>query len=378
MARRIILDGISRPEIAPWGTMRMYWLLEQWMVENLGFEIWPALDTHDVKSNLKPLPRDTEVIYMHLALHRFTVKEVVDYIKTCPDAAVIFIPGGDRRTWGIDKVVNASFFERVSVILDNQKESWPEIGTFADSWPQHAHKHIFFGGCISPASWYDWEYNELPIHKCILSGRVGGRYELRNFALAEMTKDAVFQNYVDVLRYPPYYKPLGGEAAIRQRLETVGRLSPVDDIALKGMTAYKNLRCINDGPGNLCVVKDAYQDVLHQYLGGLAIVGNHLNQVVITKHIEVMTVGSLMISERFKDLDRMGFIPNRHYVEVTRENLVRKVKYICRNPEEYAAIRRQGMAFVRRHHRLEQRQDWMREIVDNILSGKEVVEMQYV
>jgi len=374
MSRKVILGGISDISLYPWGTERMYWLLEQGMLSTMGFELLPALDIGRLGVDVESLPKDVDIVYMHLKLHNYDLKGVVDYLKGCPNATVIFIPGGDRRMWDKDRHLVGPFLERVSAILDNQKNSWVASKTFAEAWPKHAHKHIYFPNCIAPDSWYDWEYNEAPEPKCILSGRVGGRYELRNFALVKLVENAEFRSYVDILRHPNGRAFLEVIPVLQQRRNAGKKLSPVDDIALRDLQAYKRLEMVNDA----AVVKEEYQAVLHRYLGCFAIVGSHLHQVVITKHTEVMAIGSLMISERFKDLDRMGFIPEVHYAEVTRENLVSRTVDICKNPSQYSVIRKCGMEFVRKHHGLEHRLACMAKVVDNILSGKRIEEVEYV
>jgi len=371
--RKVILGGTSNIEFYPWGTERMYWLLEKGMMRTMGFELSPALDVGKLGLDSTPLPKDADIVYIHLTLHSYDIRGVVEHLKGCPNATVIFIPGGDRRMWDLDRAGVGPFLERVSVILDNQKNSWVGNNTFVQAWPKHAHKHIYFPNCIAPDSWCGWEYNEDPELKCILSGRIGGRYELRNFALTQMAKDAEFRSYVDFLGHPnggQFFKQI---PPLKHHLKIGKKLSPVDAVALSGLQAAEHLDMINEGS----VVKEEYQALLHKYLGGLAIVGNHLNQVVISKHTEIPAIGSLMISERFKDLDLMGFIPEVHYAEVTRENLVSRVVDICRNPAEYSVIRKSGMEFVRKYHGLKSRLEFMEKVVDNILAGKRIEEAEY-
>jgi len=372
--RKIILGGTSKIDLYPWGTERMYWLLEKVMMSEMGFELFPALDIGRIGADAEPLPKDADIIYIHLTLHSYDIRGVVEHLKGCPNATVIFIPGGDRRMWDRDRGAVGPFLERVSVILDNQKNSWVGNNTFIQAWPKHAHKHIYFPNCIAPDSWYDWEYNEDPELKCILSGRFGGRYELRNFALTKMVENAEFRSYVDFLGHPNSGQFSKQIPALKHHLKIGKRLSPVETLALSGLQAAEHLEMINEE----AVVKEEYQALLHKYVGGLAIVGNHLNQVVISKHTEIPAIGSLMISERFKDLDLMGFIPAVHYVEVNKENLVRKVVGICKNPDQYSAVRKSGMEFVRKHHGLVQRSEHMKKVVDSILAGKELEEAEYV
>jgi len=372
--RKVILGGTSNIEFYPWGTERMYWLLEKGMMRIMGFELLPALDIGRLGVNVQPLPKDADIVYIHLTLHSYDIRGVVEYLKGCPNATVIFIPGGDRRMWDRDREAVGPFLDRVSVILDNQKNSWVGNNTFVQAWPKHAHKHIYFPNCIAPDSWCDWEYNENPELKCILSGRIGGRYELRNFALTKMVENAEFRSYVDFLGHPNSGQFSKQIPALKHHLKIGKKLSPVETLALSGLQAAEHLEMINKES----VVKEEYQALLHKYLGGLAIVGNHLNQVVISKHTEIPAIGSLLISERFKDLDLMGLVPEVHYAEVTRENLVSTVVDICRNPDEYAAIRKAGMEFVRKHHGLKSRLECMRNVVDNILAGKRIEEVTYV
>ena len=374
MGRRFILGGTgTSQEGMPWSTGRFYWQMERWMVEHLGFEMRNVLDAQELMAGAAPLPEDTEIICLHIPLHRYNVKGLTAYLRSCPNARVILIPGGDRRMWNLERHYLGPFLERVAVILDCQKESWPKVGTFAQAWPLQAKKHVYFPDCINPEEWYNLEYNETPINKCILSGRIGGRYELRNFILGEMATDEELQSCVDVLKHPNFTSTEFSNIQLKKK--QTGRISRVDTLTLSAFESLKDLACINqDGSA---MVKQAYAELLHEYLGGLAIVGNTFNKVVISKHIEVVAVGSLMISEHLKDLDRMGFIPNYHYLEVNKQNVVKMIKDVCANPEKFSDIRRQGKEFVWKHHKLSDRLEWMKQIVDDIMSENIIEEKIY-
>lgn len=366
MGRRIIITGVNRPVTQPWGTTRMYWLLENYLVKNAGFEFYRSLSREGVINNPRPLPKDTEIIYIHFAMHMHDVKAVMGYISQCPNASVVFVPGGDRRMWDKDRGVLKPFLDRVSFIFDNQKDSWPLSPNFEEAWPPYVDKHIFLPNCIAPEDeWFRWGYNENPKPKCILSGRVGGRYELRNQVLGALVNDRELVQYVDVLRHPDYGTFLVHCGKLEKQLKKAGKLSEVDMLALNALRAYKQVGPLNMGNEN--VVGWGYQRLLSDYLCGLAVDGSRVNTSVMMKHLEVPAVGGLMVSAQTPDLNRMGFIPDKHYIAVTSANLIEKIKEICRNPRGYEDIRRVGMEFVRKNHGISNRYAKVKEVLDGLL-----------
>lgn len=366
MSKRIIITGVNRSRVQPWATARVYWLLENYLVRNYKFELYNVLSKDKIVDGAKPLPKDTEIISIRFSVHNANFAAVMHYLNCCPKASIIFFPGGDRRMWDNDRDSMRPFLERVSFIFDGEKDSWPRLRSFEEAWPEYADKHIFLPNCVAPESeWFCWEYNQNPVPKCLFSGRVGGRYEMRNLILAELVKDAELAQCVDVLRHPDYNFFVELYDRFVKQLKSDTGLSGVEKLALKALNAYKRISPIN--PGNEWVIRWEYQKLLSNYLCGLAVDGSRVNTSVMMKHLEIPAVGGLMVSGRTPDLDRMGFIPGKHYIAVTMGNIIETIKEICGNPKGYEDIRWAGMKFVRENHGISNRYKKVKEVIDGLL-----------
>ena len=68
------------------------------------------------------------------------------------------------------------------------------------------------------------------------------------------------------------------------------------------------------------------------------------------------------------DLGKAGFISNRHYVPITKENVYEKITQCLKNPNEYSDIRREGMEFVRKNHSINNRMDFLKSVFEDLLN----------
>jgi hypothetical protein len=76
---------------------------------------------------------------------------------------------------------------------------------------------------------------------------------------------------------------------------------------------------------------------------------------VVAKYFEIPATGALLIADGSvgEALNRLGFVPNVHYVPVTFDNLEEKIQYILEdaNRAEIDEIRRRGQQLVLSEHR---------------------------
>lgn len=80
---------------------------------------------------------------------------------------------------------------------------------------------------------------------------------------------------------------------------------------------------------------------------------------VVAKYFEIPATGALLFADDAVSgpLKELGFIENRHYLPVSKENLEERVRYILdkRNHEELDEIRRRGQELVRERHKTSDR-----------------------
>lgn len=386
MGKRFILGGNREgwgEESEIWETRKRRRLLEQRMIKRLGFKFRHVIDNGKPRGIIpgsKPLPRDTEIIFISFPLQNYVqnsaITEIVEYLEPYKKAKVIYETGGDRRMWHWHRERSDPFIERCDIILDNQKLSWksnPHNTVFANQYPRMAKKHIFFPECFAPHRMYtDLPFNEKPIMKCLMSGRPGARYELRNYVIEQLGESEELREYFDIIRHPMY--------ARMNEMDFLGFLKQkykdVEGYDYKILSNYFKLSFVEEGAnefGNI-VGKD-YAKCLNRYFCGLGINGGRKTQAAIMKHFEIPAAGSLMLAEPFPDLDRAGFVPGKHYVEIKAEykgyyetvtDVIERVMEVLQNPDAYQEIRRAGTEFVRKNHSINNRWIQLRKIIKEL------------
>jgi hypothetical protein len=80
---------------------------------------------------------------------------------------------------------------------------------------------------------------------------------------------------------------------------------------------------------------------------------------VVAKYFEIPATGALLLADAAvsKPLRELGFVENRHYVPVSREDLEEKIEYVLneKNHQELDEIRRAGQALVWDRHKTSDR-----------------------
>lgn len=193
-------------------------------------------------------------------------------------------------------------FERCDVIISITHEY------FVKMYPQFLSKHEFMPHFFSPYDRYSKiSFNNNPKMLCLLSGSLNPEvYPLRTFVKKS-------SQYVD---YPqPNY------------------------------------------------IGDSYAKLLHSYF--CCVTDPTIFNYIVAKYFEVLACGSLLIAKRCNDLDRVGFIPFRHYIPVTMDNVTATIAQCLENPDDYTHIRKEGMDFVRKNHSVINRIDQFEKILSN-------------
>jgi hypothetical protein len=186
----------------------------------------------------------------------------------------------------------------------------PVYEYFAELYPQFTSKYRFMPKFFSPNERYvGLPFNERPKMRCLLSGATKARiYPLRNF--------------------------------IKRRGQK-----------------------IDHRPAKY--VGNAYAELLHSYF--CCVTSSSIFKYVVAKYCEIPATGSLLIADETEDLKRMGFVPHKHYIPITRKNALTQIADCLNNPEEYNHIRKEGMLFVRKNHSINNRiidiKKWLVELV---------------
>jgi len=325
-----------------------HFFVSKFLMEEMGFEMWDNWN-HDKKRHepvrMRQLePGGVEIIVLFEQLHNVNIDKFMKFLKLYPDAKLVLFPIIDFRRWDDCKDKLRPLIERVDLLLDWQKHYWKPEGWFESVFPEYADKHIFFPHCVSPYdNWMQVEFNEKPLERCLFSGRVGGRYLIRNAFLKAVLKDEELNRVVDMCMHPKGVSIL--------------------DFYKKCSKHYFELSFINEQR----IIKDDYIKLLNSYLCGMTC-GTKFHHL-IGKCFEIPASGSLLVCDSFPDLDLAGFVPHVHYVPVTEDTVASTVKHICNNPLAYEGIRKAGYEFVRKEHNLKKRCEQLRGYIEGVLNG---------
>lgn len=176
---------------------------------------------------------------------------------------------------------------------------------FEKLFPQFLSKHIFMHNYFSPHERYiRLSLNNNPKMRCLLSGALTGKiYPLRHF---------VYKNATNI-----------------DRKKAVG---------------------------------DKYAELLNSYF--CCVTSTSIFKYALAKHFEIPAAASLLLTNDSEDLTMAGFIPNKHYVSVTKKNVLKKISHCLENPTEYEHIRKKGMQLVRKKHSVVNRIERLKEILE--------------
>ena len=186
-------------------------------------------------------------------------------------------------------------FERSDLIIGGFHER------FLEWYPEFVHKYEFFPGCYFPYERYEeLEINLDPLMKCILIGARNAPYPFRQYIRS-------------------------------QHRQYVGEMNQILTVKDRHAVPYR-----------------MYPAFVNRYFGGIATSG--IDNCIVAKYYEIPATGALLLGEREKELDMLGFEPGVHYVPITREDVFDKIRYVLSHPEDYLEMRKKARSFVREHH----------------------------
>jgi hypothetical protein len=248
---------------------------------------------------------DTDILFMFGVPYHNRPKLIPGLLDLPKNTKLIMWPG-DLQCYGNRLCLENKIkvFERCDLIVS------PAYEYFAKMYPQFLSKYKLMPKFFSPHERYvSLPFNKNPKMRCLLSGAVNPKaYPLRDFV-------------------------------------------------------RRNSQLVDYRPAKY--VGDSYAKLLHSYF--CCFVSSSIFNYVVAKHYEIPATGSLLLADETNDLKRIGFVAHRHYVPVTKRNVIKTIKKCIANPKEYENIRKEGMNFVRKNHSVINRMDEFKEIFVNLI-----------
>ena len=274
----------------------------------LFYGISNALNFNLVYADEVRVPNTTDVVFMFGVPYHNRPSLVPGLLDLNKHIKLVMYPGDLQYYDNLLCYKNRlKVFERCDLILSGSKEYFSKL------YPEFLSKHRFVPFFFSPTMRYKaFNINRNPKMRCLLSGSLNPDvYKLRAF---------IHDSRPNLIEYkPPTY--IGSD----------------------------------------------YVKLLNSYF--CCVATSSIFNYAVAKYFEIPASGSLLIGNDIDDLRIAGFIPDRHYVSITKENVLDKIEHCLRNPKEYESVRKDGMTFVRENHsvdiRVRQIKAMLEELMDN-------------
>ncbi len=214
-----------------------------------------------------------------------------------------------------------AFFLRSDIILCDVYENFKNICKAV--YDKIKHKMIWWPKCVVDYDrYFGLPFNEKPVLKCTLAGKLDDRYALRKYIFKKCGKQIMY--------YPhPGY----------------GEIDP-----------------------NKYPIGDAFAKELNKYICGVC--PNKINTChVLEKHIIIPAAGSLLLTERTPDFDRLGMVDGQHYISITKENIIETINSVLQNPNKYRTIRFDGREYIKQNHTINNRMQVLKQILIEMGDG---------
>jgi len=248
---------------------------------------------------------DTDIVFMFGVPYHNRPKLIPGLLDLDKKIKLVMWPG-DIQCYGNKLCLENKIkvFKRCDLIIS------PAYEYFVKLYPQFVFKYKFMPKFFSPHDRYvKLPFNSNPKTRCLLSGSLNPQvYPLRSFI-----KNAGLVDYA-----PPVHKG------------------------------------------------DAYARLLHSYF--CCVATSSVFNYVLAKHCEIPATGSLLLANETNDSKKAGFIPNKHYVPITKSNVFETITHCLENPTEYEYIRKEGMKFVRENHSVDNRMDMFKKIFERMVN----------
>ncbi|MCM3719143.1 glycosyltransferase [Fictibacillus phosphorivorans] len=73
-------------------------------------------------------------------------------------------------------------------------------------------------------------------------------------------------------------------------------------------------------------------------------------QVLTYKYFEIPACKTLLLAPTFPELEQIGFVPGKHFVDINLQNFAAKAEYYLKNTVERNRITEEGFKFVQQYH----------------------------
>jgi len=200
--------------------------------------------------------------------------------------------------------------------------------------------------------------------------RMFDRYDLILSPLDEKFREW-YPEYVDKFFYfPQFFAPhkrygvLGFNKRPKMRCLLSGNMDP-NVYPLRGFLARHRDKAMLDCRYSRYRVEDRYAQMLHSYF--CCVATSSIFNLVVKKYFEIPATGSLLLANRVPDLDKLSFVPYKHYIPIAMdgaESAVLQIRRALNKPEHYEHIRRKGAKFVRTIHSVRNRFDQLKQIIE--------------
>ena len=207
-------------------------------------------------------------------------------------------------------------FNRATFIL------CPNENAFKQQWGQYASKLVFFPHFIAPIKRYKRSNTtNNQIKKALLIGLVSKHeYPFRLF---------LRQSKSDLIKNEPHP---GDKFNLNERLK-------------KGFK-----------------LRDVYAETINQYV--CTVTSGSRYHYVLGKHFEIPAANSILLANTIPELAKCGFIANKHYVPISKENALQVISDVIQNPQQYEHIRERARALVFSKHTIEHRVKQLIQIIE--------------
>ncbi|MHA2265641.1 MAG: glycosyltransferase [Candidatus Thorarchaeota archaeon] len=206
------------------------------------------------------------------------------------------------------------WFKRYDVILS------PAHELFKFLYPDFVDKMRYFPDFCGPMDRYaSLPFNENPKMACFVSGTVNEVYPLRSYVLQ--------RNY--------------------------------------GKLPIEHLGAPWEGHG---IIHDEYARKLNSYF--CCLTDSSVFNYTLAKYFEIPASGSLLIANTTPDLNRLGFRPNVHYIQVNAMNVFEVIRECLEHPQDYIEIRKTGRQHVLDFHTDYARFEYFTGVVRRLLDGR--------
>jgi len=232
-----------------------------------------------------------------------------------PNKKVVLYLGGPHA-FPRSKSMVALAFKRANYLLGG---GGGEI--FRKVWPEYVDKFEVFPNFFAPCRRYtNLRFNERPLMRCLLSGNTSGRwYPLRAMIAKAVLRGETQTQAIDIMRHPRWKTPIEKSTNV-----------------IKG------------------VMGSAYAKTLNRYFCSFVGLGDP-GAFPLAKYFEVPATGSLLLAEDSLEVRKVGFVADKNYISVNKDNVFAKINRCLANPEAYRTVRLEGMRFVRTNHSVENR-----------------------